>query len=132
MTHYHQTTALTGIDPQTEELNAYSQEQIVLGMYYIQSKPMTANDVFGIWSHKLQAIGRPVPPITSVRRALSNLKTQGLLAIQTTHKPGSYGKPVHFYEITPQGLAYAERHALHSYLNAPKPNRPSNNQLNLF
>lgn len=131
MNHYHPTTTQEGIDFDAENNKALSQELVILGLYYTTSKPMTANDVFAVWSSKLQAIGKQPPLLTSVRRAITNLKNQKYLEIKNSSKAGPYGKPVHFYTITSLGMDYASENNLNKLVNKPKP-LEAQSQMTLF
>ena len=39
------------------------------------------------------------PPVTSIRRAFSNLQAQGLIEKTGEMRPGIYGKPVHIWRF---------------------------------
>lgn len=89
MYHYHNTNSLSGpaLD-QYEELS-YSQEQVILrfmkkhpGIYY---RP----DEIKIW-----VFGSTDVPITSIRRALSNLTRDGQIVKSEIKDKGPYGRPV--------------------------------------
>ena len=105
--NYHPTTTGEGLDLQEQEAKATTQGMVIMGIFVTNRRLLTANDVHTIWSQRLSDIGRPTPLLTSVRRAISNLKSDGHLEKKSTHKTGPYAVPVHYYELTATGLRYA-------------------------
>ena len=88
---YHNTTFqdLTFVLGQIDKCK--NQEEQVM-VFMNKDKKLTASDVWGY-------IGHETAPLTSIRRALSNLTHEGKLYKTTTTKIGLYGKPEHYYEL---------------------------------
>jgi hypothetical protein len=107
MNNYHVTTTGEGLDLEQQEAKATTQNMIVMGIFVTNRRLLTANDVHTIWTQRQTDIKAGTPILTSVRRALSNLKEDGYLEKKTAAKQGPYGVPVHYYELTPAGLKYA-------------------------
>lgn len=105
--NYHPTTTGEGLNLEAQEAKATTQGMVVMGIFVTNRRLLTANDVHTIWTQRQNDIAAPTPLLTSVRRALSNLKEDGHLEKKTTAKSGPYGVPVHYYELTPKGLKYA-------------------------
>ncbi len=86
---YYNTTNLKGQDLFEAIMQANSQEEFVLNLLR-KNKRMTASEIYRHY---------PKPaPITSIRRALTDLKKRGLVRKTNMKKRGIYGKPEHFYE----------------------------------
>ncbi len=87
---FYNTTNLKGQDLFEAIMQANSQEEFVLNMLK-KKRRMTASELYKHY---------PKPaPITSIRRALSNLKKKGLVRKTGQTKKGIYGKPEYVYEI---------------------------------
>ena len=90
--HYFNTTHESGAKLKSYETQAASQEDLILshfksspGMMYTPSE--------------IQTLILPNSPVTSVRRAMSNLTKKGLLR-KTSHKiEGPYGHPEHLWTV---------------------------------
>jgi hypothetical protein len=52
--------------------------------------------------HEVQAAVLPEAPLTSIRRALTNLTDQGLLEKTDKMRLGTYGKMVHRWRLRPE------------------------------
>ncbi len=91
--HFHDTTGLQPDELQSEEQKAKSQAQIILELFR-KHPEMSASDVYRKYPHS-DLFG---PPITSIRRAISNLKKAGYLEITGKLKTGIYGKKEHIYK----------------------------------
>lgn len=97
MNHYHNTTE--AVDPQLKqyEAKAKSQEEILLAHFesmlpaYILLTPTSALE--RVFSNRV--------PITSVRRALSNLTRDGKL-VKAGKAMGPYGRPENYWKLVYQ------------------------------
>lgn len=97
MTHYHNTTE--AVDPQLKqyEQKAKSQEDKILAYFeshlddYVLLSPTLV----------LRHIFNNTVPITSVRRALSNLTRDGFLQM-SGKVMGPYGRPEHYWRLVPR------------------------------
>ena len=79
---FHNTTNLQGQNLQVAEAQAKSQEQIILEIFKNNpDKGYAPNEIF----HKLRSV-----PITSIRRAISNLAKQGVLIKTEVMRKGLY------------------------------------------
>lgn len=91
MKSYYNTNKLKSTDLQTAEKKAETQEKKVMSIFKSEKRKMTASDVLDIY---------PDPaPLTSIRRAISNLKELGHLEKTEQMKTGIYGSPEHFYQL---------------------------------
>jgi len=85
---YHQTQAQLTIDQREHyEITARTQEELVLAFF--QDRPGLAYS-----PERVQELVLPSAPITSVRRALTNLTEAGELRKAEQMVPGRYGRPV--------------------------------------
>lgn len=86
--HFHNTTDETGELEQSYEYKAYSQDQQIAD--YFERNP---GEIFTPWEIQSLVFDIPYPPITSIRRAMSNLTRDGVLT-KTKHKKeaGEYGR----------------------------------------
>lgn len=89
---YYNTTNLIGEDLLAEINNAKSQEDKIA--LFFSNRAMQ----FYSPSDILELIFNNTVPLTSVRRALSDLTDQGILRKTDKLKPGLYGKPVHCWK----------------------------------
>lgn len=88
---YYNTTNLTGGQLAREIANCKTQEQAVLLIFQSEGK-LSPSEVF----HRY-----PTPvPLTSIRRAITNLTKDGLLEKTDKTKPGAYGKAEHVWQLT--------------------------------
>ncbi len=96
-TRHHNTTALSSAALEQAEAQAERQEDMVWALMQ-DGAPRTPWDVF--YALETRA------PITSIRRAITNLATEGrLLKLQATVKSGPYNKTCHLYERAPAPAA---------------------------
>ncbi len=91
MNSYYNTTAITDQERQTYERKAKSQEKEIMKWMKVFCAPVSAEDI------KTYVTEFKNTPITSVRRALHNLKDLGLIA-EAGQKKGDYGRPVTTYQ----------------------------------
>lgn len=94
MTHYHNTNKESGATLAQSEAKAKSQEDKVMEFFtaFGDSYHFTPDAV-------LQYGDFPDTPITSIRRAMTNLKKQGKLMKTENMEIGSYGKRVHTWKL---------------------------------
>lgn len=93
---YHNTTDSSGNQLEQYEQKAVTQEQRVL--HFFEANPgrsFTPSEVLSYaFSHLL-----PRPPVTSVRRAMSNLTAPGKLEKTTEQRQGPYGRPEYAWRL---------------------------------
>jgi len=90
--HYHNTLGIHGADLSIAEERALSQEEKVLELF--QNNPeaeLTPVDVHRILCEREKI--NPLTPITSIRRAMSNLTHAGKLDKTVHTKPGLFNMP---------------------------------------
>lgn len=91
MSHsFHNTTNLVGQHLARAESKAQTQEDVVLAVFDAsRSGMLTPEDVL---PHMPQGT-----PLTSVRRAISNLTERGLLRKTSQMREGKYGATIHYW-----------------------------------
>lgn len=90
---YYNTNNLDGEDLGKAELSAKGQEADILKFF--RARPgllLTPEDASAALSSRT--------PLTSVRRAITNLTIKGLLTKTERMRQGKYGKPIHFWKIS--------------------------------
>lgn len=90
---FHNTIKLVAQNLIEAETNAKNQEERILYLFRTYNKPMTPSEVFKKW----QLIW-PVIPLTSCRRALSNLTKRGELEMLDELVTGTYGALEHKWQ----------------------------------
>lgn len=93
MSSYHNTTNSDGADLVEYELKADTQEALIFAFF--ESHPDRELSPSYVHQHVL-----PRAPITSVRRAISNLTHAGLLTKTDTQLDGPYGRPEYLWQLT--------------------------------
>ena len=95
--HYHNTTNQSKdfVDKQIEVCK--TQEDTIYNIF-IARKQLSPSQAWEIY----QTLTGKNTPITSIRRAISNLSKEGYLAITTRTIAGMYNKPEHIYCVNPQ------------------------------
>jgi predicted transcriptional regulator len=88
---YYTTTTLTGDQLLKYRVKADSQERLIYAIFK-EYGCMTASEC-------LATFPRFNTPLTSIRRAFSNLYDRGLIHKSHETKIGIYGRPEHFYII---------------------------------
>lgn len=84
--HYYNTQGTVGLLLQTYEAKAQTQDQVVFCIMQLYNYPMSPSQVYKILDERF--------PITSIRRALSNLTRDGKLTKYPYNKvTGIYGRP---------------------------------------
>jgi len=89
---YYNTTNLTGTELDDSHEKAQRQEYVVLGIFQ-RHKELTASDAWSYYTARKRA------PLTSIRRSITNLTTDGHLKKTDRQKIGMYGKPEYIYEL---------------------------------
>ena len=96
---YHNTTHSSGAEVKKFRHKAKSQEEALKRFFRSNwSLTFTASEVMNacLMEGRLELL----TPITSVRRAMSNLTTDGVIFKTTTQRKGPYGRPEYAYKLT--------------------------------
>ena len=88
---YFNTNREKGETLNKSEEKAKNQEDIILDIFKA-NKALTASDTYQIYENKLV-------PLTSIRRAITNLTDKGYLIKTKKMKFGLYGKREHYYQL---------------------------------
>lgn len=91
---FYNTTSESGETLQEFEAKAKNQEDIIQKTFAYYRK-LSASQCATIISH-LHGID---PPLTSVRRAITNLKNKNILVRTENKRKGIYGRPEYIYEF---------------------------------
>ena len=91
---YHNTTHLQGDDLAQEIHNAEKQEAAVLALFRNRNRPMSPSMVH----REIEKFGKRWP-ITSVRRAMTNLANEGSLTKTDLQVVGIYSKKEHCWRL---------------------------------
>lgn len=94
MSSFHNTIALHGADLAAAEAVAETQEDVVLALYRGAGRPLSPSQVW----RRLTDAGHDWP-LTSVRRAITELSSQGHLVQTPQMRVGLYGKPEHLWQV---------------------------------
>lgn len=89
---YYNTTNLKGDELKTSQKKTASQEQKVLKIFNKYQIPLSPTEVYRNFTS-------PNAPLTSIRRALSNLTRDGQLEKTSKKKLGMYGKYEHCWKL---------------------------------
>lgn len=92
MNNYYNTNNETGSKLKESNQKAETQQEIILRMFKSKIR-LTASDAWKIYDPN------GITPITSIRRAITNLCKDGKLLKTTEMKEGLYGKREHIYKI---------------------------------
>ena len=84
--NFYNTTNQSGIELQTSMQNAKNQEQRIMMVMKYCDEPMTPFDVHHVYSRHFKPA-----PITSIRRAMTNLTDDNELIKTCQQKAGHYG-----------------------------------------
>ena len=93
MKHYFNTTNLVNTELREAVKNATKQEDEIL-IIFKHNKILTASQAWLIYSKF-----HPNCPLTSIRRAITNLMNNGDLVKTTTNKIGIFNKPEYYYKL---------------------------------
>ena len=100
MTDYYNTTNLTGADLVEATQKAGAQEEVILAFFKAKKIEKFAWSPSEVWEACF--FGRC--PLTSVRRAMTNLTNQGKLERMDEQKKGPYGRPEHYWRLVSSQL----------------------------
>lgn len=90
---YFNTNVETGLTLERSEEKAFDQEKMILWLFNATGKDYTPDEVHDrIFAHR-------GVPITSVRRAITNLTNKGKLEKTDQQRLGSYGKKVSVWRL---------------------------------
>lgn len=90
----------TDAGPQLAEYQAKAGEQndTVLLVYRAVGAPLSPSQVLSYWPYKARCEGR-MPPLTSIRRAITTLTQAGALVKTETKRKGVYGRMEHVWTL---------------------------------
>ena len=91
---FYNTINLVGTDLKEARHKVNRQEDRILEIFRIAERAMTPETVEGTYNDLF-----PPVPLTSIRRAITNLTTSGHLVKCDKMAMGKYGKPVHFWMV---------------------------------
>jgi hypothetical protein len=92
---FHNTISLDIPELIEAEKNAKNQEEKILFLFRTYNEKMTPSEVY----KRYQLCEWPPVPITSCRRAMSNLTRAGRLEMLEEMKDGIYGVKEHFWKL---------------------------------
>ena len=95
--HYFNTTNQDADFVSMEIEKCKSQEEIIFDIFS-DGKQYSASDVWEKY-FEIKVHSETPTPITSIRRAITNLTYVGKLVKLNETKIGMYGKPEHYYEV---------------------------------
>ena len=91
---YHNTTNLNGKELKEAKRNAVTQEEIILDIFKDKEVRLTPSDVWIIYRRDIKDV-----PLTSIRRAITNLTNRYKLYKCNDMREGMYGKLEHCWKI---------------------------------
>lgn len=91
---FHNTIGLRGDDLASAHRACSRQESAVLEVFRHHARPLTPSDVW-----RLTSDAGHQWPLTSVRRAITNLTDDGRLVKLARQRTGIYGKPEHHWAL---------------------------------
>lgn len=91
---YYNTTNLKGDELKTSQKRTVSQEQKILEIFKDRKIDLSPTDVYKIFAFYFKNV-----PLTSIRRALSNLTKDGKLKKTSKKRLGMYGKHEHCWKL---------------------------------
>lgn len=94
MKPFYNTIGLAGEDLKKAVADATDQDKAVLLIYENTNKPFSPSEILRL----IEKTGKK-PPITSIRRSITNLTKQGKLVKMDEMREGIYGKPEHKWRI---------------------------------
>ena len=84
---YYNTLNESALEVKTSETKAKKQKDEIFAIYRHTLRPMTPAEIWDGYGFKSKNV-----PLTSIRRAITNLEAEGLLKKTDIQKPGVYGK----------------------------------------
>ena len=90
---YFNTTCQTGEELKKYTSNAKAQSGIILELFKKHKRQMTPSEVW------VNAFDVDSVPLTSIRRAINVLTSEGLLSKTIKTKTGLYGRPEYYWEL---------------------------------
>ena len=95
ITSYYNTTKETPAELIVSKAKAYTQEEAIMDLFFDRSViHMTPSDVWHIYSEEFKNV-----PITSIRRALTNLTNRQQLVKSDLTRMGPYGKKEYCWRL---------------------------------
>jgi len=92
---FYNTNQTEGLDLFMENIKAHNQGEVLLFIFK-QHRKLTPSQATEIY---VSLTGKHNTPITSIRRAITDLKIVGKIEKTTDMHLGLYGKPEHFYKL---------------------------------
>ena len=89
---YYNTTKEDGKFLEVREAKALNQEMQILNIFKREKRALTASEVWDLF-------GQIYAPLTSMRRAITNLKSDGIIEKTDEKKKGLYGQPEYKYKL---------------------------------
>lgn len=97
---YHQTTPLDPHSLRAAVVQAANQEAAVLAIFQRLRRALTPSDVWAITAKARKDAGLPLWPLTSIRRALTDLADERRKLVKTTNlRMGPLGRPEHHWSL---------------------------------
>lgn len=93
---YHNTTATTGPTLDRYESTAAAQEREIAALFRRLSRCNPGRLLTPSYVHELL---HTTAPLTSTRRAITNLTNRGVLEKTAHQRPGPYGRPEHCWRL---------------------------------
>jgi len=94
---FHNTVGFEGNKLKEAEINCVGQELDILNYFKRQSRVIKTKHSPSDIHHAIWGDG--IVPLTSVRRAMSNLTKKGILMKTARQKDGVYGKPEYLWQL---------------------------------
>ena len=96
ITSYYNTTKETGEELAINKAKAYTQEESIMDIFFDRELiKMTPSDVWHIYCEEFKNV-----PLTSIRRAITNLTNRQQLVKTDKMREGIYGKLEHCWRLT--------------------------------
>lgn len=97
-TSFYNTNKESGLTLEKSKKKALSQEQRILTFF--ETEAYIHPDRRSCFTpENIRTILEPMPPLTSIRRALTNLTIEGFLEKTDTMAVGQYGKMIHTWRL---------------------------------
>lgn len=96
ITSYYNTTKETSKELAISKVKAYTQEECIMDIFFDRgSIKMTPSEVCYIFCEEYKDV-----PLTSIRRAMTNLTNRQQLVKTDIMREGEYGKPEHCWRLS--------------------------------